>query len=86
MREATRSDLPVGNKEAQCPICWRMFSTDRNCERHKPYSKRNGTQPGEYCKNPEDVGLVQEERRGFAVWKEPGKENLLQRLRPDDFK
>lgn len=66
MREATRADLPKG-REAQCPICWRMFKSDWACEQHKPYAAPK-TQA---CKDPATVGQTTLERRGLAVWTKP---------------
>ena len=68
MREATRADLPKG-REAQCPICWRMFTSDWACERHKPY--RRPATPD--CKIPQASDeMTQEwwhlERRGLFIW------------------
>ena len=62
-REATRADLPKG-REAQCPICWRMFGSDWACERHKPY-RRPVTRE---CKEPSSVGLNPFEKRGLVIW------------------
>ena len=66
MREATRADLPRG-KEAQCPICWRIFGSDSTCEKHKPYA-RPVTEP---CKDPRSIGMEPRERREVAVWVRP---------------
>jgi hypothetical protein len=63
MREATRADLPKG-REAQCPICWRMFNSDTSCELHKPYRMPKTAE----CKEPGTVGLEAFEKRGAAVW------------------
>ena len=68
MREATRSDLPKGG-EAQCTICWKLFTSDYACEAHKPY--RRPQTPD--CKIP---SLLEEmpgewwqlERRGLFIW------------------
>lgn len=63
MREATRSDLPKGN-EAQCVTCWRIFSSDSLCERHKSYRLPKTAS----CKDPSTLGFEAIERRGVAVW------------------
>lgn len=55
-------------KESQCPLCDRVFSTDANCEKHKPYSKPIT----EICKNPADIGMEFEIRTdGIAKWGTP---------------
>lgn len=79
MREATKADLPKG-REAQCPICWRIFKSDNACEMHKPY-RRPVTHE---CKIPVDLGMVALERRGLMVWATPMPEanrNALNRRR-----
>ena len=63
MREALRFDRPKGN-EAQCPICWRLFSSDGSCEAHKPYRSPKTAA----CKEPSELGYQAVERRGVAVW------------------
>jgi hypothetical protein len=63
VREATRADPPKG-REAQCPLCWRIFSSDSSCEAHKPY-RRPLT---DTCKPPAHQGAQPFERRGLAVW------------------
>lgn len=55
-------------KEAQCPLCEEVFSTDRNCEAHKPWSKPIT----ETCKDPASVGLKKQVRRNeVQVWYRP---------------
>jgi hypothetical protein len=79
IREATKADLPKG-AEAQCPICWRIFTSDSTCELHKPYRKPIA----ETCKEPSSIGLVMKIRRDLAVWSSPPDEGMRQRLgRPD---
>ncbi len=63
MREATKADLPKG-REAQCPRCWKLFSSDTSCEMHKSY-RRPVT---ETCKDPAAIGFQAFERRGLVVW------------------
>lgn len=63
VREANRADRPKG-KEAQCPICWRIFSSDRNAEAHKPYARPHTPA----CKDPSVLGMKVQERRGLRVW------------------
>lgn len=67
MREATRADRPKGFREAQCPLCWRLFGSDSTCEEHKPYRRPVSTS----CKEPSTVGLEARERRGLAMWVHP---------------
>jgi|GEM_PF-5348566 len=74
LREATRADLPRG-REAQCPICWRIFGSDSACERHKPYRRPVTTE----CKEPSAVGLEARERRGLAIWVQPMPPDALER-------
>lgn len=69
MREATRADLPRG-REAQCVLCWRIFSSDSSCETHKPY--RRPVTPE--CKEPGTIGFRAFERRGLAIWYPEGAE------------
>jgi hypothetical protein len=76
MREATHSDLPKG-REAQCPICWRLFRSDHACEAHKPYRRPVGPQ----CKEPAGLGMVALERRSLAVWGTPMTEGALEALK-----
>lgn len=59
----TRQDLPKG-REAQCPICMRLFSSDTACERHKPYSEPKST----HCKPPASLGMIAIEKRGLPIW------------------
>ena len=61
----TENELPQGN-EAQCPLCWRIFTSDSSCECHKIYEK-------DYiaCKDPATIGMVPRERRGIPVWTRP---------------
>lgn len=68
MREATKADLPKGHREAQCPICWRLFSSDPSCEEHKPW-RRPVTAT---CKEPPSLRHRAFERRGLAVWYREG--------------
>jgi hypothetical protein len=75
IREATKEDLPKG-AEAQCPICWRIFSSDSTCELHKPYRKPIA----DVCKEPSIIGLVMKERRGLAIWSSPPDEGMARRL------
>jgi hypothetical protein len=63
MREATRKDLPKG-REAQCPVCWRMFGSDWAAEKHKPYRQPVTA----VCKEPSAVGLSAFEKRGLVIW------------------
>jgi hypothetical protein len=70
-REATRKDLPMQNtKQSQCMImgCWRMFSSDSACEKHKPW-----TRPvSDGCKDPAGLGMESRERGdGVSVWSVP---------------
>lgn len=76
MRDATRSDLPKG-REAACPICWRMFTSDSACEMHKPYRKPQGP----VCKDPLDLAMVSHERRGLAIWGTQMSAEALERLK-----
>lgn len=73
MREATKADLPRG-RQAQCPVCWRMFGSDSTAERHKSY--RRPVTPS--CKEPSSVGLEARDRGGVAVWVHPMPENVLE--------
>jgi hypothetical protein len=66
MRDTTRSDIPHG-AEAQCPICWRIFTRDGVCEKHKPYASPKTPE----CKDPATLGFVRRDRRGVAVWSGP---------------
>ncbi len=75
-REATKADLPKG-REAQCPICWRMFKSDWAAELHKPY-RRPVT---DVCKEPAGLGMVALERRGLAVWGTRMPEAAAKRLK-----
>lgn len=75
MSEATRSDLPKG-REAQCPICWRVFGSDSSCETHKPYRRPVSVA----CKDPASLGMVALERRGVAIWVIPMPETARNRL------
>lgn len=76
IREATRKDTPkVGTIQAQCCICWRMFSSDAVCETHKPYARLPGdlsvgriAERAE-CTEPSSLGLVGRDRGdGVIVW------------------
>ena len=75
IREATKKDLPKG-AEAQCPLCWRIFTSDSTCELHKPYRKPIANQ----CKDPENIGLVSKERRNLRVWSSPPDQGMIDRL------
>lgn len=76
MREATKADLPKG-REAQCPICWRIFGSDSTCELHKPYRKP----VDESCKEPLSIGLEARERRGLRVWVVPMDKGTAEAVR-----
>ncbi len=69
MREATRSDTPkLNTKESQCPICWKLFTSDSACEIHKPYRK---PVTGD-CKDPVELGMESRERSdGVLLWSVP---------------
>lgn len=77
MREATKKDLPrLGTNQAQCCICYRMFSSDSLCEKTKPYARppwdvntRGRVAARDECIEPELVGLIARERAdGVAIW------------------
>lgn len=79
MREATRQDRPmVGTIQAQCCMCWRIFSSDSLCEKAKPYArlpeetgtgKRGRVAERSSCIDPLELGLVSRERSdGVAIW------------------
>ena len=59
----TRANLPVG-REAQCPLCLRMFTSDTVCEQHKPYTRPETM----HCKTPTSLGMIAIERRGLPIW------------------
>lgn len=65
-REATRADKPRG-AEAQCVICWRMFSRNSSADGHK----LKGADAGR-CVDPASLGFEFYERRGLRVWHTPG--------------
>jgi hypothetical protein len=73
MREAIESDLPKG-VEAQCPVCWRIFTRNSVAERHKTYRPLGTT-----CADPASLGLVPKERRGLVVWSGPPPSEPLRR-------
>ena len=63
-------------KEAQCPICGRVFSTDSAAELHKPYTSPKT----QICKDPGSVGLQYRTRREtVGVWVHPAPEFALNR-------
>lgn len=57
-------DLPKGN-EAQCVLCWRIFTSDSAAEAHKSYAGRTS------CVDPATLGMEPRERRGLPVWTRP---------------
>lgn len=57
-------DLPKGN-EAQCVLCWRIFTSDSAAESHKSYQGRTS------CVDPATLGMEPRERRGLPVWTRP---------------
>ena len=65
-RTATGRLLPTG-REAQCPLCDRIFGSDSSCERHKPYRLPVSAE----CKDPRDVGMEPRLRQGVEVWVVP---------------
>ena len=77
-REAERSDRPTMNtKETQCPLCWRLFSSDSACELTKPYRKP----VSEGCKQPSELGMVSKERGdGVLVWSVPMDPAVRERM------
>lgn len=88
MREATRDDRPViGTNQAQCSICWRMFSSDSLCERCKPYARppwdvntRGRVSVRDECIDPLLIGLIARERGdGVCVWGLVDSEESLRR-------
>lgn len=77
-REAVRSDLPrINTKESQCVLCWRMFTSDSACEKHKPWTK-----PVTYsCKVPSELGMESRERGdGVLLWSVPMNPAQRERL------
>lgn len=62
----SRTHIPVG-RQAQCTTCWRIFSSDSVCERHKKYA----TPKTKDCKAPESLGLVAVLKSGVPVWVSP---------------
>ena len=80
MREATRADTPKGGRTAQCPLCWRMFSSDSAAETHKPYARPKTAD----CKDPASMGMEPRERSsmpGLRVWTPPMSPERLLALR-----
>lgn len=76
-KEALKGDrkvLPQGKREAQCPICWRIFSSDVSCEGHKDYRTTN------ICIDPTTIGYIAVEKHGRPVWKKPMDAETRERL------
>lgn len=48
-------------KQCQCVVCNRIFSTERNYEKHR----QGSYEEGRICLNPEDLDLVKKEN---GVW------------------
>lgn len=76
-REATRKDLPLMNtNQAQCMLCYRIFTADGICEQHKPYArapedegKRGRVALRGSCTEPDELGMVGIPRAdGVVVW------------------
>lgn len=63
-REAIKKDHPKGS-EAQCPVCWRIFTSDNICESHKRYPKGEGRAT---CVDPASLGIASHVRRNLRVW------------------
>lgn len=60
---STRQDLPKG-AQAQCVLCWRIFTSDSVCEHHKPYAQPTTT----HCKPPASLGMIALDKGGYPVW------------------
>lgn len=89
MREATRKDRPSMNtSQAQCCLCWRLFSADGVAEQHKPYArapedigKRGRVAVRDGCTVPAELGMTPIERNdGVAVWGFTTEEEYANRL------
>lgn len=46
-------------RQAQCPLCGLVFTSDASCERHKSYNGRGGKAS---CVHPSTIGMVERER------------------------
>lgn len=58
-------------KQAQCPLCDRVFKSDGMCELHKLYRPAGATKGREFakarCVDPTTIGMVSKE----GVWTKP---------------
>jgi len=65
--------VELRGREAQCPLCDRVFTSDSTCEMHKKYGARTT------CVAPESIGMVTKEAsydRGFHIYTMPIPEEL----------
>lgn len=70
-----RADKPQGS-EAQCPLCWRIFTSDSAAEAHKVYPKEDQLI---LCKDPATIGMVPRSRRNLPIWTRPTDRVFIER-------
>lgn len=76
--------MKIGKNACRCPLCYEVFSTERNFVQHRVDS-RVGRDPGAHflgaCKDPREAGLQLSHR---GVWKMATKEDFSDLQKRDD--
>lgn len=67
----------AGTRTAHCGSCHISFSSPSSFDAHRI---RRGTKEGT-CADPAAVGLIRQDRAGYAVWAAPGDEVAFERFR-----
>lgn len=68
--------IKLQGREAQCPICNEVFTSDAMCELHKLYGPKGQRGKGHQfaradCVYPATIGMVVKEKRGHQFWTKP---------------
>jgi hypothetical protein len=77
-RDVCIENMQLGKNLSQCPLCWELFSTERNFVSHR-VPKTVGNNPAAYwlgpCRDPRSKGLVLSHR---GVWKMAPREMVTE--------
>lgn len=65
-----KTNARLVGKRCQCPVCFEVFSTEANYNKHRKGS--HGVD--RHCVDPESVGLVVAKVGEFTVWKGPSRD------------